>query len=122
MAVRSYQELKVWQAGLRLAKQCHFATKGFPRDELFGLTSQIRRAAGSVPANIAEGQGRRSFREFIKFLNIAQGSLNEVETHLLLSNQIGYLQSDALQDVMQTSEEIGRMLAGLRASLKRKLN
>jgi four helix bundle protein len=121
MAVRSYQELKVWQAGMALAERCYFDTKPFPREEVFGLTSQIRRSASSVPANIAEGQGRRSIKEFLKFLNIACGSLNELETHLILSQRVGLLEADALARLLQRADEISRMLSGLRRSLKRKL-
>jgi four helix bundle protein len=88
---------------------------------LSGLTSQIRRAAGSIPANISEGQGRRSFKDFLRFLNIARGSLNELETHLILSRRIGILDSSVLERLLQTSDEISRMLAGLRQALKRKL-
>jgi four helix bundle protein len=84
MQVNSYQDLKVWQGGMQLAEDCYCFTKGFPREEMFGMTSQIRRAAASIPANIAEGWGRESTREYIRFLRVAQGSLKELETHLIL--------------------------------------
>jgi four helix bundle protein len=121
MASRRYQELKVWQAGMELAEQCHVVTRSFPKEELFGLTNQIRRAAGSIPANVAEGQGRQSYKDFLRFLNIARGSLNELETHLILSRRIGLLDASALERLLQLSDEISRMLAGLRQALKRKL-
>ena len=79
------QELEVWQKSMDLAVACYEATRSFPKEELFGLTSQIRRASSSMPANIAEGQGRQSTKEFLNFLSIARGSLKEVETHLILS-------------------------------------
>src|SRR5438093_1116285 len=85
MTVQHYRQLEVWQGGMELAEKCYLATRGFPREELFGLVSQIRRAAVSIPANIAEGQGREHTREFLHFLSMARGSLMEVETHLLLS-------------------------------------
>jgi len=121
MAARRYQELKVWQAAMDLAELCYQATKGFPKEEVFGLTSQIRRASSSVPANVAEGQGRRSAKEFQRYLNIARGSINELETHVLLSHRVGLVDGSTLERILRAADEISRMLAGLRESLKRKL-
>ena len=121
MPTRRYQELKVWQAAMDLAEKCHCETRSFPKEELFGLTNQIRRAAGSIPANIAEGQGRQSYRDFLRYLNIARGSLNELETHLILSRRIGLMETSIFERLLQSSDEISRMLAGLRQALKRKL-
>lgn len=121
MAVENYRELKVWQAAMDLAEQCYLATKNFPNDELFGLTSQIRRAATSIPANIAEGQGRQHTKEFLNHLSIARGSLKEVETHLLLSQRVGLLDQTALDSLLTMSDEISRMLTGLRRALEAKL-
>ena len=84
MAVQSYQELEVWKVAMDLATECYRVTKAFPKDELFGMTSQIRRSAASIPANIAEGQGREHKKEFLSYVSIARGSLKELETHLLL--------------------------------------
>jgi four helix bundle protein len=120
MAVRSYQELAVWQKAMTLAEDCYRLTRGFPRDELFGITSQIRRSAGSVPANIAEGQGRHSTKEFLHHLSIARGSLKELETHLILSQRIGLLPNDQLPPLLDLVDEVGRMLTGLRKSLQHK--
>ncbi|MHC5720986.1 MAG: four helix bundle protein, partial [Nostoc sp.] len=83
--IRSYQDLKVWQEGINLAEAYYQLTIVFPKEELYGMTSHIRRSAASVPANIAEGYGREYCPEYIRFLRIAQGSLKEIETHLLLS-------------------------------------
>lgn len=121
MSVRSYRELNVWQMAMDLAEQCYLATKRFPNEEKFGLTIQIRRAAASIPANIAEGQGRRHTKEFLHHLSVARGSLMELETHLLLSQRIGLLQSPELEPLLALSDDIGRMLSGLRRSLEAKL-
>jgi four helix bundle protein len=84
LRIKSYRDLRVWQDSMTLAESCYQLTGNFPREEMFGLTSQIRRSASSVAANIAEGHGREHTRSFIQQLRIAQGSLKELETHLLL--------------------------------------
>lgn len=109
----SYRELRVWQQGMDLAVACYEQTKSYPRDEMFGMTSQIRRAASSIPANIAEGWGRQSTGDYVRFLRIAQGSLKETETHLILSNRVGLLSASALSDLERQTESIGKMLASL---------
>jgi four helix bundle protein len=106
---------------MSLAEECYAATKNFPREELFGLTSQIRRAAASVPANIAEGQGRQHTKEFLNFLSVARGSLMEVETHLLLSQRVGLLNQTTLDSLLTMSAEISRMLSGLRRALEKRV-
>ncbi|MEQ1899760.1 MAG: four helix bundle protein [Devosia sp.] len=87
--IKSYRDLIVWQASVDLATRCYEATSAFPRSELYGMTSQIRRASVSVAANIAEGHGRDGTATFIQFLRIAQGSLKEVETHLVICSPVG---------------------------------
>jgi len=89
MAVQSYQELKVWQKAMDLAVACYQATKPFPNEGMYGLTIQMRRAATSIPANIAEGQARQHTKEFLHFLAVARGSTKKVETHLILSHRLG---------------------------------
>jgi four helix bundle protein len=121
MTVRQYRELKVWQSAMDLAECCYQATKGFPKDELFGMTNQIRRAAASIPANIAEGQGRQHTKEFLNFLGIVRGSLAELETHVLLSHRVGLLKESNTESILALADEIGRMLSGLRRSLERRL-
>src|SRR5439155_15011532 len=86
--IHSYRDLRVWQQAMSLAEACYRITRQFPREELYGMTSQIRQAAASVPANIAEGRGREKRGEYIQFLRVAQGSLKELETHLILSHRI----------------------------------
>jgi four helix bundle protein len=104
-----------------LAEQCYLATKAFPKEELFGLTSQIRRAGVSIPANIAEGHGRYHTKEYLNHLSIARGSLMELETHLLLGNRVGLLPKSVLDNLLVLTDEISRMLTGLRKSLEVKL-
>jgi four helix bundle protein len=118
MSVESYRDLKVWQVGLELAKRCYVATKCFPREELFGLTSQIRRAAASIPANIAEGYGRENTGEYIQFLRIAQGSLKELETHLLLAEAVNSAGNATIQPLLDTADGLGRMLRALIRALQ----
>jgi len=115
-----YRELRVWQQGIELAVTCYGITKPFPREEMFGMTSQIRRAASSVPANIAEGWGRQSTGDYIKFLRIAQGSLKELETHLILCNRIELISTEQLTELETQTTAIGKMLAALIRSLQQK--
>lgn len=108
--IKSYRDLRVWQAGMDLAEQCCELTKGFPKDEQFGMTSQIRRAAASVPANIAEGYGRESRGDYLKFLRVAQGSLKELETHLLLAERCRITTTRQTQPILTQCESLGKML------------
>ncbi len=87
--LQSYRDLRVWQEAMTLGELCDRLTQGFPKGELYGMTSQIRRSVASVPANIAEGYGRGIRGEYIQFLRVAQGSLKELETHLMLSQRVG---------------------------------
>ena len=121
MPLQDYRELEVWQRAMTLAEECYRATKGFPKEEMFGLTSQIRRAAVSIPANIAEGHGRYYTKEFLKHISVARGSLKELETHLILSERIGLLDAVCLDPLLTLTDEISRMLSGLRKALERRL-
>lgn len=116
--VRSYRDLDAWKIGMDLATACYITTRAFPNDELFGLTSQIRRAAASIPANIAEGNGRESRQDYIRFLRIAQGSTKELETHLLLSRRIGLLSESLRDELLEFCDRLGRMLRALIRSLQ----
>lgn len=102
-----------------LAHEVYRVTASFPREERYGLTSQIRSAAISIPSNIAEGQGRNSNKDFDRFLSIANGSRTELETQLMLAARLNYIDSTVRDDLLQRSEEIGRLLSGLSKSLKR---
>ena len=119
--VSSYNDLQVWQRSMAFVKQVYEATKTFPKDELYALTNQLRRAAVSIPSNIAEGHARDSTKEFLHHLSFALGSLAEVETQLILAQDLQYLPKESLLSLIQESTEIGRMLRGLQKSLQRKL-
>jgi four helix bundle protein len=122
MTVKSYRDLLVWQRAMDLAVSIHPVALSFPRAERFGLTSQLTRGATSVPSNIAEGHGRRTTGDFIHFLSIARGSLNEVETQITLASRYGYI-SDAVHDkFLEATAEIGRMLNGLIEALEKRLS
>ena len=119
--VEGYRDLLVWQKAMDVVVRCYQLTRSFPPDERFGLTSQLQRTAVSVPANIAEGHGRRSTKEYLYHLRIAHGSLMELETHLQIGGRLGYVPDDELLIVLGATEEIGRMLNGLHTSLERRL-
>ena len=121
MRVDSYRDLILWQKAMDLAEHCYRMTKSFPRAELFALTSQIRRASASIPANVAEGWGREGTREFIQFLRVAQGSLKELETHLILSQRVGLATEAQVTPLLQLGTEVGKMTRSLIGSLQRKL-
>ena len=120
MKAKSYRELIVWQKAMDLAAAIHPVAMSFPRAETFGLTSQLNRAAVSVPSNIAEGQGRRTTADFLHFLGIAKGSLNELETQVTLALRYDYLQEAAHDHLLQRSAEVGRMLNGLIEALEQR--
>ncbi len=109
----TYRDLIVWKKAMDLTEEVYRVTNSFPRHELYGLTNQMRRAAVSIPSNIAEGQGRGSNREFSRFLNIAHGSLAELETQLLLSVRLGYINEKEIEQIQQNTNEVGKMIRGL---------
>ena len=106
--------MQVWQLSMEFVTEIYRITRTFPREELFGLTAQIRRAAVSIPSNIAEGHGRSSPREYRQFVGQARGSLLEVETQLEIAHNLGYLDRHVFQQSFGKAERIGRMLTGLR--------
>ena len=118
MHTKYFKDLIAWQRAMDLARQVYGKTNGFPSDELFGLRSQLRRAAVSVPSNIAEGHGRLSDKVFRVFLGQARGSLYEVETQLILSADLGFLPSADAQKLVSDCHEVGRLINGLVRSLK----
>ena len=113
MSGKSYLDLELWQKAMDLVVECYTLTKSFPGTELYGLSSQLQRAAVSVPANIAEGQGRQHRSEFIQHLSIASGSLAEVETHIRIAQRLKYLPEKKAQELLLRTGEVGRLLNGL---------
>jgi four helix bundle protein len=118
--IRSYRDLEVWQKAMDLVVESYRLTNSFPKSETYGLASQIQRAAGSVPANIAEGHGREHLGDYLHHLSMANGSLMELETHLLVAGRLGYVQQEQVGRICEMTGEVGRMLAGLIRSLKKK--
>ena len=117
---RNHKDLILWQKAMALAGEVHKLTNTLPRHELFGLSSQIRRSAVSIPSNIAEGAARRSTREFINFLHIARGSFAELETQLQLACEIGYLTDSELAPALGRLDEVGRLLNAVITGLRRR--
>ena len=109
----NFKLLDAWKKSMQMVVQVYRASQCFPKDEMYGLTSQLRRAAVSVPSNIAEGQGRLSRGEFQQFLGNAKGSLQEVETQILIARELGYIDESQVTDLMSTVHETGRILNGL---------
>jgi len=115
---RNHRSLKAWQLGIDLVEQVYASTRTFPKEELFGLTAQMRRAAISVPANIAEGFARSGTKELLRFMGIAAASLSELDTHVEIAHRLGYLKNGALSERI---DELAAVVMGLDASLKRRL-
>lgn len=114
----SYRDLLVWQKAMELAVKTYSLSHTFPKSELYGLTSQLRRASVSIPSNIAEGYGRGSRKEYLQFLFIAQGSLKELETQTILAQRLAFSSEEASLDLLNDSDTLGKMLRGLIVSLK----
>jgi len=109
----TYRDLKAWQAAMEMVPEVYRLTRGFPREELYGLASQLRRAAVSIASNIAEGEGRSSDKELLYFLSNAKGSLFEVETQIMIAGRLGYLSHLQAEELLSKTAEIGRLLNGL---------
>jgi four helix bundle protein len=118
MAIKSYRDLQVWQKAMDLVVESYKVTRLLPRVETYGLASQIQRSAVSIPANIAEGHGREHLGDYIHHLSVANGSLMELETHLLIASRLSFVEANDLQPVLTITRELGRMLAGLISKLK----
>jgi four helix bundle protein len=119
--VGSHRDLQVWQKAIELVVECYEVSRQFPEAERFSLTSQVRRAASSIPANIAEGRGRGTTKNFLNFLAITNGSLAELDTHLELAVRLQFISRESKHSLQLRMDEVGRMLTGLRQSLRRKL-
>jgi len=114
--------LKVWQEAMAVAEESYRLTKRFPKDEIYGMTSQIRRAAASIAANIAEGHGREISGSFVQFLRMSQGSLKELETHLILAGRVRLASTEEIEPLLKRCDELGRMLRSLIRSIQRRHN
>jgi four helix bundle protein len=119
--IRSYRDLEVWQKAMDLVVEAYRVAGLLPKSEAYGLTSQIQRAAVSVPANLAEGHGREHLGDYLHHLSVANGSLMELETHILVAGRLSYPQQDQVNQILELSGEVGRMLAGLIRKLKSKV-
>ena len=117
--INSYRDLQVWQRAMDVAVVCYEVTRDFPKSETYGMASQIRRASVSIPANIAEGYGRDSTGNFVTFLRISQGSLKELETHLLLCVRVGLSEQATIDPLLKECDELGRMLRAYIRSIQR---
>jgi four helix bundle protein len=116
--IRSYRDLKVWQLAMDLAESAYRQSQDMPRAELYGMVSQIRRSAVSVPANIAEGYGRGSRKSYLQFLKIARGSLRELETHILLAQRVGLSNDLDANSILASADTVARMLGALIKSIE----
>ncbi len=119
MTIRNYTDLIAWQRAMALAESLYKATKEMPREETYGLTSQMRRAAVSIPSNIAEGQGRGRDGQFLHMLAISYGSLRELETQVMLASRLQLMNEAACQPLLEQCSEVGRLLNGLMKSVAR---
>jgi len=118
MSKSGYKDLVAWQKGMKLVAMIYDITDRFPQNEMYGLTSQLRRAAVSVPSNIAEGKAHYSNRDFVRFLRHSRGSLAEIETQVLIAEQRNYVNSETIAQLTQMLDELGRILSGLINSLR----
>jgi len=118
--IRSFRDLLAWQKAMDLAVQAYRLSHQLPAEERYALANQIRRSASSIPANIAEGAGRRNTGEYLQGLSVALGSLRELETHLTLASRLGFTALEASEAALATADEVARMLHGLMRSLRAK--
>jgi len=116
--IRNFFDLTAWQKGRELVKMVYEATRGMPREEIYGLTSQVRRAAVSIPSNIAEGYGRGSTNDYLHFLRTARGSAYEVQTQLMLIADLGMLRHDLVANVIEAAQRCSQVIAGLIRSVE----
>ncbi|NOY42895.1 MAG: four helix bundle protein [Planctomycetes bacterium] len=122
MVVESYRDLVVWQEGMSIVVEVYKATGAYPKHELYGLVSQMRRCSVSVPSNIAEGHARTSTLDYLRHLSIAMGSLAELETQLILSGELGYIGEDKLHKTLAQTDTLGKRMRSLTRSLRAKVD
>jgi four helix bundle protein len=122
MSISRFRELRAWQLGMDLTERVYLITHSFPKSEIYGLTSQIRRAAVSIPSNLAEGHGRTSTKEFLQFISIAYGSICELETQILLSHRLKYIETIDLEAISALLIETSKTIRGLQKAMKEKVD
>lgn len=120
MAIQSYRDLNVWQEAMSIAEAVYRVSQSFPPSELYGLTTQMRRASVSIAANIAEGHGRETSRAYIQFLRVSQGSLKELETHIFLAQRVGLVDAQQTEPILDRCDKLGRMLRALIRAVQEK--
>lgn len=116
--IRNFKDLKIWQKGIEIVKDIYAATKNFPKEELYGLTSQMRRSSISIPSNIAEGFKRHHNKEYSQFLHIALGSAAELETQLIIANELGLVNNEKINAILEEIDHISKMISSLLNKLK----
>ena len=121
MSVSQFRELRAWQLGMDLTERVYLLTNSFPKPEIYGLTSQIRRSAVSIPSNLAEGHGRASTKEFLQFIAIACGSICELETQILLSHRLKYIETADLDKIFPLLIEASKTIRGLQKALRQRV-
>jgi four helix bundle protein len=119
--MKTHKDLEVWKKAIEMVTKIYTITRTFPKEELYGLTNQMRRSAVSVPSNIAEGSGRDSSKELLHFLCFATGSLSELETQIIIAHNLGYLNNDQKQDIDTILSNIFKLISGLTQSIKKKI-
>lgn len=122
MVLKGYHELIVWQKSVDIVENIYKITHEFPKDELYSLTSQIRRSAVSIPSNIAEGQARKATKEFLNFISIAQGSRAELETQIIIANRLKYVDDQKTEQLLSDLAEVAKMLHSLSTKLKSQIS
>jgi four helix bundle protein len=120
--MKTHKDLEVWKKAIEMVTTIYTLTRTFPKEELYGLTNQIRRSAVSVPSNIAEGSGRNSSKELLHFLCFATGSLSELETQIIIAHNLGYLNNDQKQEIDIILSNLFKLLSGFTQSIQKKLN
>jgi four helix bundle protein len=121
MTINSFRDLRVWQTGMELVTKVYEITQHFPREEMYGLTSQLRRAAVSVPSNIAEGHARESTKEYLQHISVTQGSLAELVTQIEIAVRLEFVEAETAQDVLELSAALSRQIFALRNAIARKI-
>ncbi len=119
--IENVKKLTTWQKSVVLVKAIYACTSVFPKEEIYGLTSQMRRAAVSIPSNLADGHSRHTTKEYLRYVRVAYGSLAELETQCYLAQELGFLKPDAYKEIVLSSAELGRMMNSLMQSLQKKV-